>query len=150
MAPQSPSKSDQKIIHCLARIFKAFLFDKIRRANGPRRVRPCKPPVFAYYCTIIFDNMAPPWGVGWRKCDTRGSVEVPPKFRRSSAEVPSMFPEGSENRAKKSLICCQRRCHPNLWMPFWLHLGSIWPPFLVHFGMISRFSFGIRFRCDFF
>ena len=58
--------------------------------------------------------MAPPWGVGWRKCDTRSSVEVPP-----------MFPEGSENRAKKSLI-------------FGCLFGSIWAPFGLHFCSILR------------
>ena len=66
---------------------------EIRRANGPRRVRPCKPPLFAYYCTIIFDNMAPPWGVGWRKCDPCSPLEVPPKFRRCFQRGPKTEPK---------------------------------------------------------
>ena len=95
---------------------------KICRANGPRRVRSSKPPVFAYYCTIIFDNMAPPWGVGWRKCDRRSSVEVPSKFRRC-------FQRGPKNEPK------------NHWFfdaflaPFGLHLASILGPFWNDFPL---------------
>ena len=50
-------------------------------------------PVFVYYSTVFFDNMAPPWGIRWRKCD-----------RRRSLDAPSMFPEASKKRAKKTLI----------------------------------------------
>ena len=80
--------------------------------------------------------MAPPWGVGWRKCDPCSTLEVPPKFRRSSVDVS----RGVRKPSQKII---------DFWMPFWIHLGSIWPPFLVHFGMISRFSFGMCFRCVF-
>ena len=56
--------------------------------------------------------MAPPWGVGWRKCDTRGFVAVP-----------SMFPEASENRPKNTLIfgCL----FASILAPFGIQIGSI-------------------------
>ena len=102
---------------------------KIRRANGPRRVRARKPPVFAYYCTIIFDNMAPPWGVGWRKCDPRSYTCNPPDVSR-----------GVRKLSEKII---------DLLMPFWLAFGSTWLPFWHHFGMFFRFMFGLNFRCAF-
>ena len=59
------------------------------------------------------------------------------KFRRSSIDV-----SRGVRKPRQKII--------DFWMPFWVHLGSIWPPFYVHFGMISRFSFGVHFRCVFF
>ena len=73
---------------------------------------PASFPAFCCYCTISFDNMAPTWGVGWRKCDTRGP-----------AAVPSMFPEASENRRKKTLIFgCP---FASILAPFGIQVGSI-------------------------
>ena len=61
-------------------------------------------PVFVYYSTIFFDNMAPPWGIRWRKCDPRGPIDAPSTLPRRSLDAPPMFPEASKKRAKKTLI----------------------------------------------
>ena len=62
--------------------------------------------------------MAPPWGVGWRKCVTR-----------ASAAVPSMFPEAFENRPKNILILgC---LFASILAPFGIQIGSILESFFV-------------------
>ena len=85
-------------------------------------------PVFAYYSTVFFDNMAPPWGIRWRKCDPRRSADALPTLRRRSPDAPSMFPEASKNRAKKTLIS------DTFFSPFWLHLASKFWQFWHHFS----------------
>ena len=87
---------------------------------------PASYAVFACFCTIFFDNMAPPWGVGWRKCDTCGSADVSRGIRKT---------------IKKNI---------DFWMPFWLHVGSIWHPSWLHVGIIFRYSFWAYSGCVFF
>ena len=79
---------------------------------------PASYAVFACFCTIFFDNMAPPWGVGWRKCDTRGLLAVP-----------SMFLEASGKPSKKTLIfgCL----FASILAPFGIQIGSILGSFLA-------------------
>jgi hypothetical protein len=79
---------------------------------------PLAMPVLDYYLTIFFDNMAPPWGIRWRKCDPRSSVDAPP-----------MFPEASKKRAKKTLIfgCL----FGSILAPFGLQIRSILASFFA-------------------
>ena len=111
-----------------------------QKIAGPTAQGVLDPPsytVFACFCTIFFDNMAPPWGVGWRKCDTRGSLADPPRLTRSSVDVS----RGIWKTIKKNI---------DFWMPFCLHVGSMWHPNWLHFGIIFRYSFLAYFRCVFF
>ena len=94
-------------------------------------------PVFAHYCTIFFDNMAPPWGVCWRKCDSRGSVADPPRLTRSSADV---------SRGIRKTI----KTNITFWMPFCLEFGSTWHPNWLNFGISFPYSFWAYSRCVFF
>ena len=81
--------------------------------------------------------MAPPWGVGWRKCDTRASAAAHSRLTRSSIDVS----RGIRKTIKKNIT---------FWMPICLHFGSIWHPNWLHFGIMFRFSFWAYFRCVFF
>ena len=86
-------------------------------------------PVFAYYFTIFFDNMAPPWGIRWRKCDPRGPADAPSTLPRRSLDAPSMFPEASKKRAKKTLIIgC---LFGSILAPFGLQIRSILASFFA-------------------
>ena len=102
---------------------------EIRRANGSRRVRSCNLPVFAYYCTIFFDNMAPPWGVGWRKCDGRGPAEAPPDVSR-----------GIRKTSKKNIAFLMQIC---------FHLASNLAPFRPYLSNFLHAFFQHRFYTDF-
>ena len=64
--------------------------------------------------------MAPPWGVGWRKCDTCG-------YSRGSLAIPSMFPEAFGKPLKKTLIfgCL----FASILAPFGILIGYIWGSF---------------------
>ena len=73
--------------------------------------------------------MAPPWGIVWRKCATRGPAAAPPQscqcFQRHSRTEPKQI---------------------DSWMPFWLHFGYIQPQCLLHFGTSFRFTSWKHFR----
>ena len=102
---------------------------------GPTAQGVLDPPsyaVFACFCIIFFDNMAPPWGVGWRKCDTRGSPEAHSQFRRC-------FQRPLENHQKKHCFL------DALLTPFWLHLASKLAPFWDHVSLQFLGIFPMRF-----
>ena len=93
---------------------------------------PASNPVFAFYCTIFFDNMAPPWGVGWRKCEACGSPAAHPQF-------PRCFQRHLEYHQNKHrfLDAFLAQC--------WFHLASNLAPFWDQCSLQFLGIFPIRF-----
>ena len=57
-------------------------------------------PVFVYYSKIFFDNLGRPGGSAGESV----TPDAPSTLRRRSVDAPSMFPEASKKRSKKTLI----------------------------------------------
>ena len=81
--------------------------------------------------------MAPPWGIRWRKCDPRRSLNAPSTLRRRSTDVSRGFQKTSQKNI-------------DFRMPFWLHFGSSLPKNSVNFCIMFRIRFWTGFRSHLF
>ena len=75
---------------------------------------------------ILFDNLPPPWGIGWRKC--RGSIEAHSRPTRSLFDVS----RGLQKTIQKNIDC---------WLPCWFYVGLILHKCWLHFGISFRLFF---------
>ena len=84
--------------------------------------------------------MPPPWGVGWRKCDTCGYSRGSPA---AHSQKDRCFQRHPKNHQKKHYLL------DAFLPPFWLHLASKLAPFWDHFSLQCLGIFTMRFFLKF-